>query len=299
MGLARPCVTERPRLSYKELTKRMLLFPAAVWTLLLTVFPFLYTVWISTQRIRLGRPGHFVGIENFAKILADYKLSESTVGTLLFIVVAVPLELGLGFALALLFNRDFRGQGTLRAIMTMPLFATPVGVAYLFTTILYEEGGLANSLLSSLGWRVPWLSNPFWARLSVLVVDVWQWTPFCFLVFLAGLKSLPQEVLEAASLDVVKARQIIFKVVLPMMAPLIRLVLLLRFIEAAKVFDIPFVLTSGGPGRSTEVYSLYVFRVGLRFFDLGYAAALSLLLLMGVMVVANLLFRGTREMYDR
>ncbi|WP_324716759.1 sugar ABC transporter permease [Carboxydochorda subterranea] len=298
MGLAGAEMIGWPRLSYKTMTKRILLLPAAVWTLLFTVFPFVYTLWISTQRIRLGRPGYFVGMENFAKAFADYKLSESALGTILFIAVAVPLELILGFAFALLFNRDFRGQGVLRAIMTMPLFATPVGVAYLFTTILYEEGGLVNSLLAPLGWHPPWLSNPFWARLSVLLVDVWQWTPFCFLVFLAGLQGLPQEVLEAASLDVVKNRQIVTQVVLPMMAPLIRLVLLLRFIEAAKVFDTPFVLTSGGPGRSTEVYSLYTFRVGLRFFDLGYAAALSLLLLVAVMIVANLLFRGTREMYD-
>jgi multiple sugar transport system permease protein len=165
-------------------------------------------------------------------------------------------------------------------------------VGYTFFTIFYEVGG-------PLAWTgIPFLSNPNWALFSVILVDVWQWTPFCFLVFLAALQGVPGELYEAARVDGANFLDMLKEVVLPLLIPTIVIVLLLRFAEALKLFDIPFALTGGGPGVATQPLSLLAFRTGLRFFDLGYASAMAYALLAAAMVVITLFFRRLRETYD-
>ena len=166
--------------------------------------------------------------------------------TAIFVFIAVPIELCLGFFIAVLFNRPLMGRSALRAIMILPIFATPIAMAYSFFTIFYEEGGP----LSFTG--IPWLSNPHWALFSVAVVDIWQWTPFCFLVLLAALQGVPDELLEAARIDGASSTDILVRILLPLLQPTIIIVLLLRIAEAVKLFDIPFALTGGGPGVATQ-----------------------------------------------
>ena len=144
---------------------------------------------------------------------------------------------------------------------------------------------------------IPFLSNPSWALVSVALVDVWQWTPFCFLVFLAALQGVPDELYEAARIDGAGALDLLGRVLLPILTPTIVIVLLLRLAEALKLFDIPFSLTGGGPGTATQSYSFLAFRTGLRFFDLGYASAMAYGLLVVVMIVITLFFRRLRESY--
>ncbi|MCI0529352.1 MAG: sugar ABC transporter permease, partial [Nitrospira sp.] len=155
-----------------------------------------------------------------------------------------------------------------------------------------------NSFLGFFDVKVAWLSDPFWALVAILILEMWQWTPFCFLVFLAGLQSLPEEIYEAASLDYSSQWQIFKRLTLPLLQPIIIIVLLLRLIEAVKVLDFPFILTKGGPGTATEVYSMFVYRTGLKFFDLGYASALAYLLLIVMMVIITLFFKRMREIYE-
>jgi multiple sugar transport system permease protein len=176
--------------------------------------------------------------------------------------------------------------------MILPIFATPLAVAYTFFTIFYEVGG-------PLAWTgIPFLSNPRWALFSVILVDVWQWAPFCFLVFLAALQGVPEELYEAARVDGAGAVTLLTNILLPVLQPTILIVLLLRLAEALKVFDIPFALTGGGPGVATQSYSFLAFRTGLRFFDLGYASAMAYGLLIVVMIIVTLFFRRLRETYD-
>ena len=213
----------------------------------------------------------FIGLDNFKRLFSDPQVRRGG-----------PRHRALragrradaswcsGFLLALLFNQHIFGRPVLRAVMILPIFATPLAVGYTFFTIFYEDGG-------PLGWTgIPFLSNPHWALFSVILVDVWQWTPFCFLVFLAALQGVPDELYEAARVDGAGAwRHARREVMLPVLQPTIIIVLLLRMAEALKLFDIPFALTGGGPGVATQSFSLLAFRTGLRFFDLGYASAMA------------------------
>jgi multiple sugar transport system permease protein len=182
-------------------------------------------------------------------------------------------------------------RSALRTVMILPIFATPLAVGYLFFTIFYEEGGPLGFL------GIPFLSDPGWAMFSIILVDVWQWTPFCFLVFLAALQGVPDELYEAARIDGASNVDMLTRVLLPLLQPTILIVLLLRLAEALKLFDVPFALTGGGPGIATQSYSFLAFRVGLRYFDLGYASAMSYVLLIVVMIIVTLFFRRLRETY--
>ncbi len=219
--------------------------------------------------------------------------------TMTFAVITVVTEMIFGFSLALLFNREIKGKNVWRAIMTLPLFATPVAMGFLGITLYYEINGPINAFLSLFGGRgIPWLSSPTWAPISVMIVDIWQWTPFVFLVALAGLQGLPEDLYEAARVDGGSSLQLFYFITLPLMTPILWLILLLRLVEAFKVFDIPASLTLGGPGRATELYSLFTYRAALRFFDHGFAATQGFLLLFIVMVLVSLLYGRIRNLYD-
>ena len=305
----------------------LFLAPAVVWVLAFTVFPLGYSLYIAFLKIESkteitrervpmfdeeGAPvmlangkqrmrtiihkeqvstTTFEGLKNFRRIFKDPQVGTSVRITLTFILSSVGIELVLGFLLAVLFNRHLAGRAAMRAIMILPIFATPLAAGYLFFTILYEEGGPLGFL------GIPFLSNPDWALFSVIFVDIWQWTPFCFLVFLAALQSVPDELYEAAIIDGASGWQLIQKVLLPVLQSTIVIVLLLRLAEALKLFDIPFALTGGGPGIATQSYSFLAFRTGIRFFDLGYASAMCYGLLITVMIIIMLTFRRLRESY--
>ena len=278
--------------------KFLFLLPAVTWVLLFTVFPFLYGVRTSFYKIQIGRVDKFVGFKNFVRFFKDYKIHNSIKITLIFIVVAVVVEVSLGLLIALLFNQKFKGLKTYRTIMLLPLFATPVAIGFLALTIFYEEGGPINGILIPLGYKIPWLSHPTWALVSIILVDIWQWTPFCFLVLLAGLQSLPEEIYQAASLDYKPGWQLFRRITLPMLQPVLIIVFLLRLIEACKIFDAPTRLTRGGPGTSTMVYSLYTYLTGMKYFDLGYASVQGFVLLIVMMIIVTFFFKRMREIYE-
>jgi multiple sugar transport system permease protein len=198
-----------------------------------------------------------------------------------------------------LFNRQMRGIRSLRTIMVLPLFASPIALGYLGQTIFYEIDGPINRALQSLGGNgVPWLSDPDWAFVAIMIVDIWQWTPFVFLVCLAALQGLPQDVIEAAEVDGASSLQRLYSVTIPLMMPVLWLILLLRTIDAFKVVDIVISMTLGGPGRATELYGFYVFRTARRFFNYGGAAAQGFLLLFIVMLFVTLLWGRIRDIYE-
>lgn len=307
--------------------KFLFLMPAVIWVLAFTIFPLGYSLYlaffnienkteITRERVvvldkegnpvmlKSGKPrmrsivhkeqksiSTFIGLNNFKRAFSDNQVISAVKVTAIFILTAVPTELLLGFCLALLFNRNLLGRAAMRATMILPIFATPIAVGYLFFTIFYEEGG-------PLGFTgIQFLSNPNWALASVVFVDIWQWTPFCFLVFLAALQSVPDELYEAAVVDGASGWDMMKEVVLPILQPTVIIVLLLRVAEALKLFDVPFALTGGGPGIATQSYSFLSFRTGLRFFDLGYASAMAYMLLIFTMIVVTFFFRKLRDTY--
>ncbi len=303
------------------------LLPAVIWVLAFTVFPLAYSLGLSFSKIEdrmevtrervpmvdeegnpvLNRRGEprmrtvierenirewtFQGFSNFTRIFRDDQAKSAVRVTTIFVLSAVTIQLTLGMALAVLFNRALPARGLLRSVMILPIFATPIAVGYLFFTIFYEEGGP----LSFTG--IPWLSNPDWALVSVILVDVWQWTPFAFLVFLAALQGMDEELLDAARLETESGWQIFVNITLPLLQPVIIIVLLLRLAEALKLFDIPFALTGGGPGVATQSYSFLAFRTGLRYFDVGYASSMAYCMLIVVMIIVTIFFNRLRQIY--
>ena len=282
-----------------DYTKAIFLLPAVLWIILFTLFPLLYALYTSFYSFRFGQRNQFVGLDNFLRLFTDQNLHSGLRVTFIFVAITITIEMVLGLLIALLLNRELRGKNILRAIMTLPLFATPVAMGYLGITIYYEQNGPLNQFIRSLGGEgVPWLSSPQWALVAVMILDIWQWTPFVFLVSLAALQGLPMDLYEAADVDGASNWQSFWRITLPLMMPTLWLILLLRLVEAFKIFDIPTSLTLGGPGRATEVYSLFTYRTALRFFDHGYAAAQGFLLLVIVMTIVSLLFGRIRDLYE-
>ena len=274
--------------------KWILLLPATIWVLAFTIAPFFYGFWISLNNYS-GAERRFVGLQNYIRFFMDDNAHPSLWVTAIFVASGVTSQMILGFLLAVLFNRSMPMRGILRTVLTMPLFATPIAVGFLFFTIFNEESGLVNG---SLGLKIPWLSNAHWALVSVIIVDTWQWTPFCFLIFLAALQGIPNDFYEAAMLETKNRWTVYRHITLPVLQPTIMLVLLLRVTEAFKVFDIPFTLTQGGPGSATQVLSMFAYEQGFRFLDFGYGAAISFVLFVIVMAMVMVLFRRIRQVYQ-
>lgn len=275
--------------------KFMFVLPAALWVLGFTIFPLIYGLRLSLFNVKIGSPDEFVGLGNYLYFFKDRYARNSVIVSFIFVVSGVTVEMILGMLYALLFNRKMPIRGVLRTMMTMPLFATPIAIGFLFFTIFYEEGGLINGLLNI---KIPWLSNPYWALVSIILVDIWQWTPFCFLIFLAALQGIPDDYYEAAMLETKNAWKVFKSVTVPIIQPTIVLVLLLRITESFKVFDIPFTLTTGGPGVATQVLTMFAYRVGMRFFNFGYSSAISFLLFIAIMAIMMTLFRRIRQTYQ-
>jgi multiple sugar transport system permease protein len=276
------------------------LAPAVLWGLTFTLYPVIHALGLSFQRARLGQANSFIGFDNFARTLSDPQFWSSLRFTVLFVLITVTLQLLIGLALALLLNRPMPFRGVVRAILMLPLFATPVGIGYLGIAMFQESTGPINTMLMNIGgtlgfapeaWDVPWRSHPVWAGIAVGLMDTWQWMPFCFLILLAGIQAIPDELYEAARLDTDNGVQVFRFVTLPLLRPILGITILLRMIEAWKVIDIPFAFTKGGPGTATQTYTIYVWRQAFTSFDLGYASALGILFLILVLVVVNLILR--------
>ncbi len=273
--------------------------PGVTWVLLFTIFPLVYSFRVSLSRVAYGRITGFAGFANYVRMFHDYRFWGVLGFTLIFVVLSVAITVSLGLLLALVFNRKMRGLRFFRALMTTPLFTAPVALGYLGVMMFYEENGPINILLQTFGFgKIPWLSDIFWARAAVVIVDVWQWTPFAFIILLAGLQSLPDEVYEAAVLDTSSGWDVFRYITFPMISPVLGTVIMLRLVDAFKVFDIPFALTSGGPGTATRTLTFYVYTQGLRNFDLGYASAMAYFLMFMSLAVGIFFFRRYRSLYE-
>ncbi len=284
----------------KDRIKYLFVAPGIIWVLVFTIFPLLYSLRLSFFNARLGSEETFSGLQNFARATDDYRFWNALSITVFFVVVSVLLTVFLGLGLALLFNRPMRGQRLFRSLFTLPLFTAPIALGYLGLTIFHEDVGPVNLALEALGMKHPpgWFSDIWAARLAIILVDSWQWTPFCFLVLLAGLQGLPEELYEAARLETSSGWDILRGITLPLLAPVLFTVTILRLVETFKMLDIPFSMTSGGPGQATQSYSFYIYQVGLRNFNLGYASALAYILLIIMLVISTFFFARLRAIYD-
>ena len=254
--------------------------PAIAVLLALSIYPLIYSVTISLQQETSS--GTVWGLGNFARLLSDNFFLTAMAHTFVYAAGALTCELLIGLGLALLLNSKLRGRGLFRASLLVPMMLPTVVVGVIWRLLLNPNFGAVNGTLKQLGINtesLTWTASPKLAMLSVIAVDVWQWTPFVCLVLLAGLQAIPQEPYEAALIDGSSRWQTFWHVTLPLLKPSILIVLLLRTMDLLRVFDQIFILTEGGPGFATETISLYIYRAAFRFFDFGYAAAMSFVLL--------------------
>jgi multiple sugar transport system permease protein len=259
----------------------LLLAPAVLVLLALSIYPLIYAVKVSFQT-GTGA-GLRWSLQNFTRLASDGFFFEALKHTLIYAIVALTCEFFLGLALAVLLNSSLRGRSFFRAALLVPMMLPPVVVGVVWRLMLNPNFGAINGTLSGAGLNttaLTWTASPRLALFSVIMVDVWQWTPFMFLVLLAGLQAIPQEPYEAALVDGSSAWQTFRHVTLPLLQPAILIALLLRTMDLLRVFDQIFILTEGGPGFATETISLYIYRAAFRFSDFGYAAAMSFVLLL-------------------
>lgn len=260
------------------------LTPAVLYLALLTLFPFVYNVILSTTRNNLARPAQtgFVGVDNYVTLLGD-RLFQIAIGqTFLVAGGSIALELVLGFLVARLFFavRDMPGSSVVRTVYILPMMLTPVVSGLLWSYILNPTLGIANYLLESVGlpaWT--WFSSGSSALITLIAVNSWQWGPFLMLLMLAGLMGVPREQYEAAELDGARWWHVVLWIELPAIRDVLTIGLILRLIENFRLFDVVYAATKGGPGTSTEVVSMYAFRQVFQFFNVGYGAAVSVVIL--------------------
>ena len=279
-----------------RLTPYLFIAPAASVMVLALFYPILYMVWGSFRDWDPSQSlseTEFVGLANYAKLLGDQAFHESFRVTLIFAFTVVSVEMVLGVGLALLLDRNIRGMSVLRTLFILPMMIAPVVVGLVWRYMFHATYGTFNRFLEGLGLpRVDWLGqNPL---LSVIIADIWQWTPFIFILSLAALQSLPRSALEAARIDGATAWQQIWFIKLPLMMPVLIVTMLLRLIDAFKVLEVILVLTGGGPGLSTEILALRIARTAREFRELGEAAAMSNYLLMLLMFLTLGMFAFTR-----
>lgn len=281
-----------------RLTPYLFLAPAGVVLVVALFYPVGYMIWASlldwNPSQRIGEAA-FVGVRNYLALFDDAAFRESLFVTLKFAAIVVSVEMVLGVALALLLDRELRGMSVLRTIFILPMMIAPIVVGLIWRYMYHPSIGILNRTLDSLGLEpIPWLSTGGWAFASVVIADVWQWTPFIFILSLAALQSLPRSALEAARIDGASGWQLVVHIKLPLMMPVLVVTALLRLIDAFKVLEVILVLTGGGPGLSTEILSLRIFRTASEFRELGQAAAMANLLLILLLVLTVAMFAYTR-----
>lgn len=284
----------RPGRPPRRVGRYLVMSPALLFLAAVALYPTIYSLVISLLKWQLttGEPARFVGFDNFITLLSDSQFWNSVRVTLVYVAASVAIEFVLAFALALLFFRGFRGDKILRGLLMMPMLCAPVVVGLLAKFSLEPSFGIVNQLLRSIGLpTTEFLGSPSLALPTLIAIDVWQWTPFLFLILLAGMQGLPEDIIEASKLDGASWPRIIWHQFLPLLKYPIMVGLLLRLIDAFRVYDIIYMTTRGGPINVTSTMSWQIYDVGFRSFNISYAAAYSWLLLILVMIVVNSLLR--------
>lgn len=272
-----------------------LVLPLVLLYLSLTIFPFIYMIVISFFDYNLARGGgpQFVGIRNYVTIFTTDRLARDSIRfSLVMLLVAVPLEVVLGSVLSFLIQNT-KGEKIYRSFLIVPMMVPPVVAGIMWKMLLNYAYGPINYFISLFGGpKISWLGDWFYSQMAVVIMDIWQWTPFVFLITYAGLQGIPAELVEAARVDGASGIAIIRYVELPLLLPLILVAFLLRLIDALKLFDLVYMTTWGGPGSATHSFSFYIYKVGISYgWDVGYAAALSVLLLIFSTLLVNMLIR--------
>jgi len=265
----------------------LLVMPAVVYLLGITLYPGLYAMVQSFFRVKFAA-WEFIGFANYEKLFADPEFWHSLWNTLVIGASALALQFVIALTLAACAYRDPWVRGW-RIVFLLPMLFMPSAVAFIWK-LAFNDGGIVSDLLMGVGLidgKLDFLGNVWLARLSLIITDVWQWTPFLFIIFVAALQSQDMEIEEAARLDGARWSQIFFNISLPLIAPIVAVALILRGIDIVTMFTSVFIITGGTPGGATETVSYFIYRNGFKRFDFGYASAASVVLLVATVLIAQ------------
>jgi multiple sugar transport system permease protein len=267
--------------------KHLLIAPPLLFFFAISLVPLVFTIVLSLSSYSIGGSFAWVGIDNYVRLAGDPMFTKSFLNTLLYVLIGVLVQYWLALGIALLVNRLASGSRPLRLLFLLPFVMPPLIVGFVWQTMFDSRYGPLSALLRGLHiGPIFWLNDPGLAFASILIVDTWQWTPFMFLILFAGLRTLPREPFEAARVDGASDWRIFWDHTFPMLLPASLAAILLRAIEAFKLFDVVFYVTGGGPGGATSTVTLQGYFTALRSGNLGYGAAMSIVLLVTVMALA-------------
>ena len=287
-----------PAADSQDFTPRYWLFslPAVLIIASVIVFPWLFTLYMSTQDWKIGGGQEFVGLQNFVDLARDPRFIESMGHTFYYTVLAVVLPILFGTAAALVFHREFPFRGLLRTIFVMPMMATPVAVALVWTMMFHPQLGVLNYLLSAVGiGPQAWVYSPNTVIPTLILVEVWHWTPLVMLIVLGGLAGLPREPYESALIDGANAWHMFRHITLPLVWPFIMVAIVIRTIDALKAFDTIFVITQGGPGTSSETLNIFLYLQAFQFYKIGYASAVVVIFFVIIIMLSLLLLYARQK----
>ena len=264
--------------------------PAATVVLLVILVPWIFTVFMSLHDWKVTGATPFVGLANYAKMLQDERFLWAIVRTVWFTIGTVVAPMLLGVWAAVCFASQFKFRGLARTLFVLPMMATPVAIALVWTMMFHPQLGVLNYLLTSVGLPPSsWVYDSSTVIPTLVMVETWQWTPLVMLIVLGGIASLPQEPYEAAVLDGASAWQMFRHITLPLVWPFIMVAAVIRLIDALKTFDTIYVITLGGPGTSSETLNILLYQTAFAYYDLGYGSAIVVVFFLLILLISLLL----------
>ncbi len=270
--------------------------PAGLVVAAIIILPWIFTLVMSVHEWKIGSDPSFVAFENYARLFVDERFQWALLRTLYFTVLAVFFPMVLGIAAAVCFHREFPFRGLARTIFILPMMATPVAVALVWTMMFHPQLGVLNYLLTSAGLPASeWSYNAVSVIPTLVLVETWQWTPLVMLIVLGGLASLPQDPYEAAKLDGASSWQMFRHITLPLVWPHIIVALVIRTIDALKAFDTIFVISNGGPGTASETLNIFLYQTAFAYYDMGYASAVTVVFFALILLISLVLFSARQR----
>lgn len=276
--------------------------PAAIILGAMLAYPIFYTIEISFSRFDLMTFSavEWIGWDNYAHVLDDYRFWSSMRVTLIYLVFALPIQIILGFGIAFLINAEWRGRNVLRALFIIPMVVAPVVAGGIWRMILDPLWGIMNWAAGLVGFEaLDWFGDPNLAMASIIIIDTWRWTPFVVLIATAALLALPRDIFEAAEIDGANWWSMLWSITLPLLVPIIAATFVVRWLGAVKMFDIVLAATYGGPGGATNVINLFIYEEAFRSLRFAESAAMAVVVLVLTMVLTGIFLIGTRRLEQR
>ena len=264
--------------------------PGVAVTATVIVFPWIFTLWMSVHDWKVTGDHAFIGLGNYTKLATDQRFLESIWRTLGFTVLATVIPIALGLWAALMFHRNFPFRGLLRTVFVMPMMATPVAVALVWTMMFHPQLGVLNYLLSLVGVApFSWVYDPATVIPTLVMVEIWHWTPLVMLIVLGGLAGLPTDPYDSALIDGASGWQMFRFITWPLILPYVMIALVIRTIDSLKVFDTIAVISQGGPGTASETLNYFLYLQAFQFYNIGYASAVVVIFFVIIIALSLLL----------